>query len=50
MENVLEISQDLKRHTHLGFDVSIVSVRKRPGLRLLCKRTFPKVEGGQIKY
>jgi hypothetical protein len=41
MENVLEIRQDLKRHTHLVFDVSIVNIRKRPGLRVLWKRTSP---------
>ena len=30
MENTLEVSQDLKRHAHLSFNVSIVSVSKRP--------------------
>ena len=28
MENTLEVSQDLKRHAHLSFDLSIVSVSK----------------------
>ena len=30
MENTLEVSQDLKRHAHLSFDLSIVSVSKLP--------------------
>ena len=29
LEDVLETSQDLKRHAHLGFDVPIVSKSKR---------------------
>jgi hypothetical protein len=41
LEDVLEHSQDLKRHTQPGSDVSIMSISKRSGLRLLCERASP---------
>ena len=41
LEDVLEVSQDLKRHAHLGFYVTIISISKRSGLRVLCERTSP---------
>jgi hypothetical protein len=42
LEDVLEISQDFEHHAHLGFDVTVISIRERPGLWVLCKRTSPK--------
>ena len=41
LEYMLEISQNLKRHTQLGFHVSIVSINELPELWVLSKRTSP---------
>jgi hypothetical protein len=39
-EDMLELSQDLKRHSQLGLDVSIIRIRDRPGLGLPAVRLF----------
>ena len=41
LEDMLELSQDLKRHAQLGLDVTIIRVRNRPGLLELCENTSP---------
>jgi hypothetical protein len=40
-EDVLEIRQNLKCHTQLGFDVFIVRINKHPGPWVLLKSTSP---------
>jgi hypothetical protein len=39
LQDVLQVSQNLKRYTELSINVSIVSISKRPGQRVLCERT-----------
>jgi hypothetical protein len=41
LEDMLELSQDLKRHAQLGLDVTVIRVRNRPGLLELCENTSP---------
>ena len=41
LEDVLEASQDLKRHAHLGFYVTIISISRRSGLRVLLRAYVP---------
>ncbi len=41
LEDMLELSQDLKRHAQLGLNVTIMRVCDCPGLLELCENTSP---------
>ena len=41
LQDVLELRQDLHRHTQPSFDVTIISISKRLGHQELCENTSP---------